>query len=180
MSSYMSLGQRRLIMKSFISSQFGYCPMIWMNHSRALNNKINKIHERALRLVYRDKKSTFEELLNKDNSVKFHIKNLQVIVTEMFKVKNKLSAEIMNGVFPVAEPSYMLRKNCNFVSRRIKTVFNGSEALMHLGPRLWRILPNECKELDSLNEFKTKIKKWIPENCPCRLCKRYVKHVGFT
>ena len=89
MSSYMSLGQRRLIMKSFISSQFGYCPMIWMNHSRALNNKINRIHERALRLVYRDKKSTFEELLNKDNSVKFHIKNLQVIVTEMFKVKNK-------------------------------------------------------------------------------------------
>ena len=66
--------QRRLIMKSFISSQFGYCPMIWMNHSRALNNKINRIHERALRLVYRDKKSTFEELLNKDNSVKFHIK----------------------------------------------------------------------------------------------------------
>ena len=110
MSSYMSLGQRRLIMKSFISSQFGYCPMIWMNHSRALNNKINRIHERALRLVYRGKKSTFEELLNKDNSVKFHIKNLQVIVTEMFKVKNKLSPEIMNGVFPVVEPSYMLRK----------------------------------------------------------------------
>ena len=101
MSSYMSLGQRRLIMKSFISSQFGYCPMIWMNHSRALNNKINRIHERALRLVYRDKKSTFEELLNKDISVKFHIKNLQVIVTEMFKVKNKLSPEIMNGAFPV-------------------------------------------------------------------------------
>ena len=89
MSSYMSLGQRSLIMKSFISSQFGYCSMIWMNHSRALNNKINRIHERALRLVYRDKKSTFEELLNKDNSVKFHIKNLQVIVAEMFKVKNK-------------------------------------------------------------------------------------------
>ena len=179
MSSYMSLGQRRLIMKSFISSQFGYCPMIWMNHSRALNNKINRIHERALRLVYRDKKSTFEELLNKDNSVKFHIKNLQVIVTEMFEVKNKLSAEIMNGVFPVVEPSYMLRKNCNFVSRRRKTVFSGSETLMHLGPSLWRILPNEFKESDSLNEFKTKIKRWIPENCPCRLCKRYVKHVGF-
>ena len=67
MSSYMSLGQHRLIMKSFISSQFRYCPMLWMNHSRALNIKINRIHERALRLVYRDKKSTFEELLNKDN-----------------------------------------------------------------------------------------------------------------
>ena len=67
----------------------------------------------------------------------------------------------------------------NFVSRRIKTVFNGSETLMYLGPSLWRILPSEFKELNTLNEFKTKIKTWIPENCPCRLCKRYVKHVGF-
>ena len=53
------------------------------------------------------------------------------------------------------------------------------QKLMHLGPSLWRILPNEFKELDNLNEFKTKIKRWIPENCPCGLCKRYVKHVGF-
>ena len=98
MSSYMDLGQRRLIMKAFINSQFGYCPLIRMNHSRALNNKINRIHERALRLVYRDKKSTFDELLTKDNSVKVHIKNLQVIVTEMFRVKNKESPEIMKSI----------------------------------------------------------------------------------
>ena len=39
--------QRRIIMKAFISSQFGYCPLIWMFHSRKLNNRINKIHERA-------------------------------------------------------------------------------------------------------------------------------------
>ena len=51
MSSYIGLRQRRPIMKSFINSQFGYCPLIWMNHSRALNNKINRIHERVLRLV---------------------------------------------------------------------------------------------------------------------------------
>ena len=47
----MSLDQRRLIMKSFIKSQFGYCPLIWMIDSRKLNNKINRIHERALRIV---------------------------------------------------------------------------------------------------------------------------------
>ena len=179
MSSYMGLGQRRLIMKSFINSQFGYCPLIWMNHSRALNNKINRIHERALRLVYRDKKSTFDELLTKDNSVKVHIKNLQVVVTEMFRVKNKESPEIMNRVFPIAEQNYNLRNNCNFVSRRINTVHYGTESLSHLGPNLWRILPDEYKKVKSLNEFKTKIKRWVPENCPCRLCKKYIQHVGF-
>ena len=72
---YMDSPKRRLVMKAFITSQFGYCPLIWMFHSRALNNKINSIHERALRITYNDRTSTFEELLNKDNSVSIHHRN---------------------------------------------------------------------------------------------------------
>ena len=53
-SSHMSLNQRRMIMQSFIMSQLGYCPLKWMNHNRSLNNNINRIHVRALRIVYRD------------------------------------------------------------------------------------------------------------------------------
>ena len=59
-SSYMDLHKRRLIMKAFINSQFGYCPLIWMNHSRTLNNRINRIQERALRIVYNDRISKFK------------------------------------------------------------------------------------------------------------------------
>ena len=57
-SGYMDLPKRRVIMKSFITSQYEYCPLIWMFHSRALNNKINSIHQRALRITYNDIKST--------------------------------------------------------------------------------------------------------------------------
>ena len=57
-SPYMS-ENRRHIMKAFIQSQFGYCPLIWMCHSRALNTRINRIHERALHIVYNDYTSTF-------------------------------------------------------------------------------------------------------------------------
>ena len=60
-------------MKSFITSQFSYCPLIWMFHGRRLNNKINSIYERALRITYGDQKSTFQELLIKDNSVSVHL-----------------------------------------------------------------------------------------------------------
>ena len=59
-----------------------------MNHSRKLNNKINRIHERALRVAYNDENSTFDELLTKGNSVKVHDRNLHVVVTEMFQGKN--------------------------------------------------------------------------------------------
>ena len=53
-SKYMSLQKRRIFMKSFIISQFNYCPIVWMYHSRSLNNKVNHIHERALRIVFQD------------------------------------------------------------------------------------------------------------------------------
>ena len=71
-SKFMNYKKRRLVMRSFISSQFGYCPLVWMFHSRRLNNRINSIHERSLRLVYDDKVFSFEELLIKDNSFTIH------------------------------------------------------------------------------------------------------------
>ena len=67
-SNYMSTPKLRMILKAFIESQFSYCPLVWMFHSRTLNNRINSLHERALRLVYKDPKFSFEELLQMDNS----------------------------------------------------------------------------------------------------------------
>ena len=71
-SKYMTLQKRRLLMSSYITSQFNYCPLVWMIHNRKLNKKINKVHERALRIVYGDHKTKFSELLNTDTSVTIH------------------------------------------------------------------------------------------------------------
>ena len=91
----MNLPKRRIIKKSFVTSQFGYCPLIWMFDSRALNNKINSIHKRALRITYHDRKLPFEELLRKDNTVSIYHRNLQVLATEIFKIKNNMSPKIL-------------------------------------------------------------------------------------
>ena len=64
-ASFMNFIKKRIIMKSFIESQFGYCPLNWMFHSRGLNNKINHIHERALRITYNDKSSSYKKNLLK-------------------------------------------------------------------------------------------------------------------
>ena len=74
----MNLQQRKTLMKAFVISQFNYCPLLWMFHSRKLNNKINKLHERALRIVYKDDYSTFNDLLAKDGSCTIHHHNLQL------------------------------------------------------------------------------------------------------
>ena len=70
-----------------------------MTHSRMFNNKINHIHERALRIVYNDFSTPFEELLAKDKSVTIHNQNLQQLAIEIFKVKVGVSPIIMREVF---------------------------------------------------------------------------------
>ena len=178
-SSFMSTGQKRIIMKAFINSQFGYCPLVWMNHSRKIHNRINRIHERALRVVYNDNSGTFEELLLKDNAVKIHDRNLQVLVTEMFKVKQGIAPAIMNDVFRIRKNNYKTRNAGEFQSHCVKTVHYGTETVSFLGPKIWSLLPEEYKNLNSVDEFKIKIKNWVPQNCPCRLCKTYLHHIGF-
>ena len=80
---FMNVSKKRIILKSFIESQFGYCPLIWMLHSRGLNNKINRIHERALRITYNDKSSSYRELLTKDRPVTIHHRNIRALATEI-------------------------------------------------------------------------------------------------
>ena len=63
---FMNIEKRKMIMNAFFNSQFSYCPLIWMFHNRLINNKINRLHERCLRIVYNDNQSTFEELLEKE------------------------------------------------------------------------------------------------------------------
>ena len=97
--SYMDLPKRKILLKAFIISQFSYCPLIWMLKCRTLNKSNNNIHKRAQRLIYKDKPSSFKDLLEKDHSATFQLKTLQVLVTEIFKVKNGLASDIMKDVF---------------------------------------------------------------------------------
>ena len=151
-----------------------------MFHSRRLNNKINSIHERTLRITYQDHISTFQELLNKDNSVSIHRRNLQPLATEMFKIHRGLSPDILREIFVPKISLYNLRRNKTFERRQVHSVYHGTESLSFLGPKIWDLVPLELKQLESLEVFKLKIKKWIPFECPCRLCRAYIQQVGFV
>ena len=70
-----------------------------MFHSRKSNNKINRLHERCLRLIYSDRGSSYEELLDNDNSVPIHQNNLQKLAIEMFKTHTGMASQIMKS-FP--------------------------------------------------------------------------------
>ena len=148
-------------------------------YSRNLNNKINRIHEQALRLVYQNNLN-FSEILDLDNSVTLHQKNLQDLVTEIYKVKHGIAPEIMKDIFELQNPSYNLRSSCNqFRRENIKTVHYGLQSVRYLGPKIWELVPNNIKCSNSSSKFKKFIKSWKPEACPCRLCKTYNAQVRF-
>ena len=178
-AQYMNLRQRRLIMNAFIFSQFGYCLLVWMFHSRKLNNRMNNIHERSLRIVYRDYESIFQQLLKQNKSVSIHLRNLQIIATEIFKTKSGLNPKIMEDVFNFKNLAYNFRNTETFNRSNVSSVKYGTETITSLGAKIWKILPNGYKELTSLSTFKSKIKNWETDKSPCRLCKTYIQRVGF-
>ena len=177
---FMNLQQRRTLMEAFVVSQFNYCPLLWMFHSGTLNNRINNHYERALRIVYKDDDSSFKELLVNDGSCTIHHYNLKLLAVEMYKVKNNLSPEFMQDVFPERNiERYNLRKQFNFQITWTKTVTYGTESIQYLVSKIWNLIPNDLKSATNLSIFKANIKKWIPNGCPCRLCKDYIVGVGF-
>ena len=176
-SNFMDLKQRKIIMHSFILSQFGFCPLVWMFHGRQLNNRINRIHERALRLVYKDRKSSFQQLLEMDKSFTIHERNLQLLAIELYKVAYGVSPKIMRLVFPT-KPQIKYPWENIFKTFNVRTVSWGTETLFHLGPKIWMLVPLELRKLPTLYKFKKAIKSWKPDKCPCRICKHYLHGVG--
>ena len=179
MSKFLTLDKRRIVFKAFVESQFQYCSLVWVFHSRTLNNRINRLHERALRTVYDDYELSFQTLLNKDCSYIIHHKNIQRLAIEIYKMINDQICA------PGFKDLFCLRDVCNsrsfsdIIVPSVKSVFNGQNSLRYLGPLIWNSISIEIRRTDFFEAFKSKIKKWKPEKCPCRLCKTYVAGVGF-
>ena len=134
-----------------------------MLHLRTMNNKINRLHERSLRIAYSDQSSTFEELLERDKTFSIYHKNIQSLAIEIYKFVNGLSPEIMNSVFNLKENNrYSLRNVYELYSRNPRTVETGRETISYLAPKIWSIVTQTIKESTSIHSFKTKIRKWKP------------------
>ena len=123
--------------------------------------------------------STYENLLVRDRSVSAQVRNLQILVMEMFKVYGDLSPPIFKEPFHKRTLNYELRHSSKFTISRIESVYNGSESIAYLGTKIWNMVPSELKEMSSISYFKKAIKEWYPSNCPRRLCKRYLENIGF-
>ena len=180
-SKLIPLNKRKVLFRTYVYSQFAYCPLVWMFHDRNVHNKINHLHERALRIVYKDDYSSFDELLNKDNAITIHQRNIHSLAIELYKSKNDIGIDILDDIFiDNKDNDHKLRVQRDFKTPKVNTVYKGDDSLRHLGPLVWNIVPKELKLSKSLKHFKSELKKWKPKGCLCRLCKPYIQGVGYV
>ena len=117
-----------------------------MFHSHSVNNKTNRLHERCLHIIYNDKRSTFEELLAKDNPSSVNHNKIYTLAIEMYKVANAISPEIINEVCKLSEEThYHLRHTTQFLVEPIHSIFKGSESASYVGSKIWEQIPTEIK-----------------------------------
>ena len=165
-AKHLTMPQKKLLVNAFFYSHFNYCPHVWMFSTKDANNKLEKLHKRALQTIHSDYDSAlnYEDLLSRDNSVTIHQRNLQFLMTEIF------NPSFMKEFFIIEETCYNLRCQCRMKVPRVTSTKYGLETLSFRECQIWNTLPSEFKYLSSVPKFKEQIKGWSRSNCNCRIC----------
>ena len=171
-SNYINFDQARILFNAVIMSNFNYCPLIWLFCSKAANSTINRVHKRALRVLYQDLESSFEELLSRHDDVTIHVKNLQKLLLEVYKTLHHLNPSYLWESFQTKSITYNLRKNllCK-LPQSSHTIKYGINSLRFRGAMLWNTLNDDAKKIESVAAFKKEIKTWNGTSCLCTICR---------
>lgn len=161
--------QKLILYNSFIKSQFGYCPIVWLCHGKVVENKINSIQKRALRAVYNDFDSSFAELLKRGNHETIHQSNLKYLVVKVFKCLRKETPEILHEIFVEDISHHNLRINKLLILPKTNTLTYGVNSFAYRGSATWNSLSDSYKDCVNSSVLKMKLKDCIIK-CSCKIC----------
>ena len=111
---------------------------------------------------------------------KIKLVNIQSLAIEMYKTVNNLPGGNLSEFFVRNYHNYNLRSKSELTVPSINTVFKGQNSISYFGSIIWNSIPVELREINSFQVFISEMKPWPPRNCPCRLCKNYIKNLGFV
>ena len=179
MVKFLSLIKRRTLFKAFVESQFTYCPVVSIFHNRHTNNKINRLHERDLTIVYDDNISSFDQLLVIDKSFCIHHQNIHRLLLEIYKAFHNISGNILKELFLKQESNISLQSEPELVIPSVNSVLKGKNSLWYFPSVIWNSLPIEIREDHPISSIVTKRKQWKPITCPCTISKSYIGRVSY-
>ena len=173
LKSFLNCNTRQILIQSFIYANFNYCPIVWHFSSSKSLLKIENIQKRALRFIYDEKESDYNDLISRAGKTTMNVYRLRTLCTEIYKSINNLSPSYMNDIFRPHISNRPIRtqhQNNLKVVNSNQTNF-GTNSLRSLGPKIWNSLPAHLKSTKNLKCFKKMIKNWDGKKCRCNFCK---------
>ena len=171
LNRYLNFESKKILVNSFIYSNFNYCPLIWHFTSANSIKMIEKVQERLLRFLYNDLYSSYDDLLRLDGKTTMLVSRLKTLCIEVYKTINFENPSYMNSIFKKSNYRSSLRFPNNIEVPQVMQVTYGSKSLRALGPKIWNGLTEEIKSSETLEIFKRNIKNWGGPNCECNMCK---------
>ena len=165
LNRYLKPQTRKLVINSFILSNFSYCPLIWCFLNARQISKIDKIIEKSLRIIDNETGLSFKSLLEKYGTSSIKHKTQKLIAVEIFKTFNNMNPAYMKNIFQEQESIRVTRQTLKLKSQKSKSKRYAFNSLRVLGPIIWNSLPNEIKTTKGILSFKNKIKDWGYDSC---------------
>ena len=158
------------IFHTFIMSHFNFCPLAWHFCSLSNSKKLEKVQERALRFIYSDYTSSYECLLDKAQVPSLHVKRMRTMALETYKIVNKLCPPVLYDLVQMKDSKYNFRYSNILQVDSVRTTSYGKQSFKYAASVLWNSLPNDFRESNSFNHFKSLIQSWNGKACKCNIC----------
>ena len=167
---HLNIDQTKLLVNAHVLTHFLYCPLIWMFSNKSDQDKIVSVHKRSLRTISNEFTLSYTDLLTENNTTTIHQRHLPMLMTETFKIKNKIGLELLREFFIDKVQPYNLRNKVILALPPTRSKTFGTNSINFKSSIIWNTLPNEIKLSPNIRIFKNNIKNWYCENCTCKCC----------
>ena len=167
---HLTVETKILIYKSFIKSNFNYCPLVWHFCSKGSTAKMEKLQYRALRLVFNDFTSSYEALLERANMPTLNISRIRLMAIETFKILHKMTPIYLHDLVSYKESNYSFRYEKVADIPRVRTTRYGKSTFSYEAAVVWNSLPNELRKVEDFGEFRRLVHTWCGPSCKCSMC----------
>ena len=168
----LNLSQAKILYNSFILSQFNYCCLVWMFCSKTIQNKINQIQKRALRIVYNEPNLNLDKLVELDKSTTIQVKKIITLLTEVYKTARGENPIFMNKIFVPKKQYYNLLITNILSFPKVVGSRYGTNTFVFRATHVWDQVPESIKNELNAKCFRAKLtRKWQVIKCACTSCK---------
>ena len=152
-------------------SNFGFCPIVWHFCSKSNTDKLERLHHRALKFVYQDFQTNYEQLLNQHKHSSLSLQRVREIALETFKILQGTSPKYLHNLVEETRSRYSQRHGKRLHVPRIRTSKHGLQSFRVVAANTWNSLPAHIRNCENYETFKGLLQNWNGVNCKCAMCR---------